>query len=204
MHEEARRFLDFVRNQFPEYYKGTRVLDVGGGDINGSNRFYFTQCEYYANDVVAAPNVTIVAKTSDLPFADNTFDYILSSECFEHDMYYTASLQKIVRMLKPGGLFAFTCASTGRPEHGTRRTCNVSYTLRLKDDTAWHDYYKNLTAEDVCEAIPVDDIFDTYAFFYDDKSFDLYFYGIKRGGDATLSRQPKYELGSAVCTKCSK
>lgn len=202
MHPEARRFLDFVQTHFPEYYNGTKVLDVGGGDINGNNRHYFRNCEYRANDVVQAPNVTIVAKTSDLTFADETFDVIISSECFEHDMYYKESFQTIARMLKPGGLFVFTCASTGRPEHGTRRTCNTSYTLRLHEAHQWHDYYKNLTAEDVNEAIPVDDIFQTYAFFYDEKPCDLYFYGIKRGGKNN-TKQPKYELDTITCTKCS-
>ena len=50
-------------------------------------------------------------------------------------------------MLKPGGLFTFTCASTGRPEHGTRRTSSsVSYgTVANIEDM--QDYYKNLTMD---------------------------------------------------------
>jgi cyclopropane fatty-acyl-phospholipid synthase-like methyltransferase len=66
-----------------------------------------------------------VSKTKDLPFGNNTFDTIISSECFEHDPEYKESFIKIYNMLKPDGLFCFTCASTGRNEHGTRRTLQM-------------------------------------------------------------------------------
>lgn len=90
-------------------------------------------------------NVTIVSKTKDLPFENESFDTITSTECFEHDPEYKDSLLKIIEMLKPDGLFFFTCASTGRPEHGTRRTTpNHSYgTIGKIEDM--EDYYKNLT-----------------------------------------------------------
>ena len=39
-----------------------------------------------------------------LPFEDNTFDYIFSSQVFEHVMDYDITLKEIHRMLKPGGL----------------------------------------------------------------------------------------------------
>jgi len=73
----------------------------------------------------------------------------------------------------------FTCASVGREEHGTRR-CGPehSYTCFI-GDIAWADYYKNLTTEDIKEAIPCDSIFSSYAFYYNQVSKDLYFYGIK-------------------------
>lgn len=206
MHLEARHFLDFVKRNFPQYYENKKVLDVGGGDINGNNRFYFTNCEYDANDVCQAPNVTIVAKTSDLDFPDETFDTIISSECFEHDMYYTESLRNIVRMLKPGGLFVFTCASTGRGEHGTRRSdgdLKCSYTLQLEGNEEWKDYYKNLTADDIAEAIPVAEIFQQYAFFYQPSFHDLYFYGIKKNGSDENRVPVMYNAPRVKCTKHS-
>ena len=73
-------------------------------------------------------------------------------------------------MLKPDGLFCFTCASIGRSEHGTRRTSSES------------DYYKNLTEIDVTEVLlPLNKLFSVYEIYYNSISSDLYFVGIKKG-----------------------
>jgi SAM-dependent methyltransferase len=181
MHLEARNFTLFVKQSLPEFFKHKRVLDVGSGDINGNNRFLFDKCEYEGNDVFPANNVTIVSKTSALPFLPGTFDTIISTESFEHDPEYPLSFQKIVDMLKPGGLFLFTCASTGRPEHGTRRTSPYYSYGTIGNVHGWTDYYKNLTIEDLKQSIDIN-VFSQYSHFYNEKSHDLYFWGIKRGG----------------------
>lgn len=178
MHPEARDFTLSVKSKFPSFFKNKRVLDVGSGDINGNNRFLFEDCEYDGNDVFAGENVTIVSKTSNLQFPSETFDTIISTECFEHDPEYKESFKKIVEMLKPGGLFVFTCASTGRREHGTRRTSpNDSYGT-IGNIEGWQDYYKNLTFEDLCDSIDIN-IFDSFEHSYNPVKYDLYFWGIK-------------------------
>lgn len=198
MHSEARAFLDFVYDQCPAFFHGCRALDVGSADINGNNRRYFTAaCEYHGNDVLPGPNVTVVARTGDLQFEPASFDVVLSSECFEHDMHYAQSLQKVVQLLKPGGLLAFTCASTGRAEHGTLRTTPSESLTSKVNNEAWANYYKNLTDQDVMDAVPIDNVFRSYAFYYNPSSKDLYFAGIKDGGDQPKSRLPCY---SAHCT----
>ena len=181
MHGEARDFTLFVKAAFPDSFCGKKVLDVGAGDINGNNRFLFDDCEYDGNDVVAAPNVTVVARTKDLPFADATFDTIISTECFEHDPEYADSFRTIYRLLKPNGMFCFSCASTGRHEHGTRRTSpHDSYgTIGQLEDMS--DYYKNLTIRDVDRVIHLDSVFAPWKSFYNSFSCDLYFYGFKKG-----------------------
>jgi hypothetical protein len=87
---------------------------------------------------------------------------------------YAETLKNAVRLLRSGGLFAFSCASSGRPEHGTKRTSpeNAPFV---------GDYYKNLTAADIRAAIPVDEIFEEY-YFKQRYAFpqDLYFWGIRR------------------------
>jgi SAM-dependent methyltransferase len=182
MHPEARHFTEFVRDYLPDFCSNKKVLDVGSGDINGNNRFLFTECEYDGNDVIAAPNVTVVSKTADLAFPDSTFDTIVSTECLEHDPAYEASLRKVVAMLKPGGLFFFTCASTGRAEHGTLRTSPGCSYATLGGLEGWTDYYKNLTIADVDAAIPLESIFSQYRAYYNAQSNDLYFWGVKAGG----------------------
>ena len=104
MHQQARHFTLFIKQILSKYFINKRVLDVGSGDINGNNRFLFEGGDYVGNDVVEAPNVTIVSKTAALPFEDESFDTIVSTECFEHDPEYKASFLKIYAMLKPGGV----------------------------------------------------------------------------------------------------
>jgi SAM-dependent methyltransferase len=181
MHPEARDFTVFVKKILFDYFINKRVLDVGSGDINGNNRFLFENCEYHGNDVISAKNVTIVSKTKDLPFTHESFDTIISTECFEHDPEYKESFMKIYKLLKPDGLFCFTCASTGRGEHGTRRTSpHDSYgTIGNLEDMS--DYYKNLTEIDLNEVLPVNELFSVWNTYYNSNTKDLYFVGIKKG-----------------------
>jgi SAM-dependent methyltransferase len=181
MHIQARDFTLFVKQILGNYFINKRVLDVGSGDINGNNRFLFEDCDYDGNDVIQANNVTIVSKTKDLPFIDNTFDTIISTECFEHDPEYKLSFIKIYNMLKPDGLFCFTCASTGRDEHGTKRTSpNDSYgTIGNLVDMS--DYYKNLTEIDLNEVLNLNNLFSVWDTYYNTITKDLYFVGIKNG-----------------------
>jgi SAM-dependent methyltransferase len=181
MHLEARNFTLFVRVLLKEYFINKTVLDVGSGDINGNNKFLFELCHYEGNDVVEAPNVTVVSRTKDLQFTDDFFDTIVSTECFEHDPEYKESFLKIYKMLKPDGLFFFTCASTGRPEHGTRRCSNTSSYGTIGNIEDMRDYYKNLTVNDLKEVLDLDKHFTVWDSYYNPKSQDLYFVGIKKG-----------------------
>ena len=199
MHKQARDFTVFVQKILLDFFKNKQVLDVGSGDINGNNRFLFEDCDYHGNDVIQARNVTIVSKTKDLQFNDNTFDTIVSTECFEHDPEYKESFQKIYDMLKPDGLFCFTCASTGRAEHGTRRTTpQDSYgTIGKLEDMS--DYYKNLTEQDLNSILPLNNLFSVWDTYYNMQSNDLYFVGIKKG-DSTCDALTKYENTGVICT----
>ena len=170
MHWEARHFTMFVKQTLSDFFANKRVLDVGSGDINGNNRYLFDNCHYDGNDVIEANNVTVVSKTKDLPFVNHLFDTIISTECFEHDPEYAESFVKIHNMLKPGGLLCFTCASTDRPEHGTRRTSpGDSYgTIGNLDDMS--DYYKNLTEIDVNEVLQFNKLFSVWDTYYNSET----------------------------------
>jgi hypothetical protein len=201
MHNQAKKFTLFVQKLLPEYFENKIVFDVGAGDINGNNRFLFNNCNYHGNDVINAPNVTIVSKTKDLPFVNELFDTIISTECFEHDPEYKYSFIKIYEMLKPNGLFCFTCASTGREEHGTRRTTpGDSYgTIGNLDNMS--DYYKNLTVSDLNEVLPLNNLFLTWDAYYNSESKDLYFLGIKKiNGSNIRINLPKYIDNHVICT----
>jgi SAM-dependent methyltransferase len=179
MHPEATKFVEFVRNILSDYFIHKKVLDVGAGDINGNNKYLFTDCEYNSNDVMEAKNVTIVSKTKDLPFDNETFDTIISTECFEHDPTYEESLIKIYDMLKNDGLFVFTCAGFGRAEHGTRRTTPECSYGTIAQIEGMQDYYKNLLIKDINNVLDLDNKFSYWNSYYNFKSKDLYFIGIK-------------------------
>jgi SAM-dependent methyltransferase len=184
MHDEARNFTIFIQKLFPDYFKEKKVLDVGSGDINGNNKFLFQDCEYHGNDLIMAKNVTIVSCTKDLKFQDEYFDVIISTECFEHDAEYEQSLKNIVRMLKNNGMFLFTCASFGRPEHGTLRTSpDQSYSAMGKIEN-FSDYYKNLILKDIADAINLSEF--NYTSYYNAVTRDLYFIGFKNNSDIQI------------------
>ena len=184
MHPEAFHFVNFVKNILPDYFTNKVVLDVGSGDINGNNNYLFTNCNYNGNDVIEAPNVTIVSKTKDLPFENDYFDTIISTECFEHDPTYTDSLLKIYDILKPNGLFCFTCAGFGRPEHGTRRTCPEASYGSIAQFEDMQDYYKNLTIRDINNVLDLNNKFIIWDSYYNYHSKDLYFVGFKKDNNS--------------------
>ena len=195
MHPEAKDFTLFVKKILTDFFIKKNVLDVGSGDINGNNRFLFEQCNYIGNDVIKANNVTIVCKTKDLPAQNNTFDTIISTECFEHDPEYKESFKKIYDILKPDGLFCFTCASTDRLEHGTRRTspgCSYGTIGNLPDMV---DYYKNLTEKDLNDVLELNALFSVWDTYYNSISKDLYFVGIKKGSTIFNSLEKYVNIG---------
>lgn len=192
MHKEVKHFTHFISSKIIEYFNNKIILDVGGGDINGNNRYLFENCEYICNDVSPSPNVNFVSRTKDLNFTDAYFDTIISTECFEHDPEYKMSFLKIYNMLKPNGLFLFTCASTNRPEHGTRKSKPHQSYGTICDIEDMRDYYKNLNEHDLNMILPLNDLFVCWNTYYNHYSCDLYFYGIKKGEDDKFI-QDKYK-----------
>jgi len=184
-HREQQRFCRSIRQKYPDYFKSKqRVLDVGSGDVNGNNKYLFDGCddlEYHGCDVAAGPNVTIVSFCHELPFESESFDVIVSTECFEHDLYWAASFRKIYQMLRPNGMLLFTCATTGREEHGTIRSGSPygSFTTKINQE-----YYRNITEDDVRLALRLEQGTMEYEMSTRSKPMaDIYFVGIKTGGE---------------------
>lgn len=185
-HQQQKDFCLSIKKRFPEFFQSRLVLDVGSLDLNGNNQYLFDECGYIGIDLLPGKNVDIACKGHELQLPNATFDTIISTECFEHDPFYEQTILNINRMLKPGGVFLFSCATTGRPEHGTRRTTphDAPFTHEFGD---WGDYYKNLEEADIRQAIDIDQTFRHYEFSIQHETHDLYFWGIKRGELATHS-----------------
>ncbi len=171
MHAAVVTFCESVKARFPRAFEGGRVLDCGSLDINGNNRYLFDGCEYRGIDVGEGRNVDSVSLIHEWDGDDGEYDTIISTECFEHDMHLRKSLARIGELIKPGGLFLFTCATTGRSEHGTSRRSKADAPL-LAGDAA--DYYRNVTEDMIA------DLFDDWhEAIFQTVGTDLQFWGIR-------------------------
>ena len=176
MHPVQQRWCEKLKELFPAYFIGQKVLDVGSLDVNGNNRYLFKDCQYTGLDVVPGKNVDIVSIAHKYDVLDIIYDVVFSTNSLEHDLYYQLTLQKMVDLLKKEGLLFFSVA-TAWHEHGTNKTTpNQSGTSQMGEE--WENYYKNLSEEDIRNSIDVDKIFSQYEFSIEDR--DLRFWGIKR------------------------
>ena len=179
-HDQQRDFFRYVKSHNPRFFSDVKILDIGSLDINGNNRHVFEHpYNYIGVDLNEGLNVDVVSP-GHLYESGFEFDVVVSSECFEHDMYYARTLQNMVKLLKSGGLMIFTCASTGRPEHGTLRSNPSDAPFLEGIDEKWANYYKNLTEDDIRAVIDINNTFTSFEFKYEPSSCDLYFWGIKK------------------------
>jgi SAM-dependent methyltransferase len=177
-HPQQQAFVAAVRAAFPAFFVGTRVLEVGSLDINGSVRAHFAGGDYVGLDVGPGPGVDVVCQGQDYAAPDGSFDVVLSCETMEHNPYWRETFANMVRLCRPGGLVLMTCATTGRAEHGTRRTTPKDAPL-----IAW-EYYGNRTAADFRRAFDLRGIFSVSMFCTDLSFCDLFFAGFRAGGPA--------------------
>jgi SAM-dependent methyltransferase len=179
-HAEQDVFFKTLKASIPGFFVNRSVLEVGSCDVNGSIRHYFEDCEYWGIDLVAGPGVDEVVSSGHeySPRHRTSFDVTVSTECFEHNPYYVATLQNMIELTAPGGIVVFTCASRGRPEHGTLRTTPHASPGTIA--RGW-SYYRNLTEKDFARRMTLKDFFSSYRFFYNPRSCDLYFVAMKLG-----------------------
>ena len=177
-HPQQVAYVKSIRQQYPSNFRNATVLEVGSLNINGSVRDLFKNCIYTGIDVGAGPGVDVVCDGQKYNGPDQMYDTTISCECFEHNPFWLETFFNMWRMTKPGGLVVFTCATTGRWEHGTRRSApNLS---PLTIEHGWEDYYRNLTEQDFTTPLNFSYLFDKHFFQTNQESCDLYFCGTKR------------------------
>jgi len=180
-HTEQQEYCEKVKALFPEYFSNVRVCDIGSLNINGDNHYLFDNYTYIGVDIGKGKNVNIISKGHEYkPVDGQKYDTVITTECLEHDKFWMQTLQNIVaNLVRSGGLFIMTCATTGRIEHGTKNTSPL-----LSPHTAYHedwgDYYMNLTEDHIKAAIPLEEEFQVFRFYENPVSQDLYFWGIKK------------------------
>jgi SAM-dependent methyltransferase len=183
-HPEQIGFFRAVALANQPLVRGGRVLEVGAYDVNGTIRNIFAESSGYVGlDLTEGPGVDHVGYGHEFDGGGGSFDLSISGECFEHDQHWAATFANMARLTRPGGLVAFSCASRGRPEHGTVRTDS---TLSPGTQAVGEDYYRNLVAADFEREIDLAALFSTWKFWSVSTHCDLYFAGVRASSDPGL------------------
>lgn len=95
--------------------RGGWVLDCGAGSKQ------FTHPQLIQTEIAAYSNIDILAVNQKLPFADESFDLVISFDVLEHVNDPFLSANELKRVLKPGGILIadipFLQAEHGYPHH---------------------------------------------------------------------------------------
>jgi len=187
-HSEQAEFFTEVRTHYPASFTKSKVLEVGSLDINGSVRDLFANCQYTGVDLQLGPGVDLACQGQLVEFPTGHFDTTISAECLEHNPFWRETVANMLRMTRPGGLVLISCATTGRFEHGTTRTNPDASPFTSAEK--W-DYYQNLTAGDLESSLNLDGWLSDWSSWVNFVSRDLYFVGLRHGGESKLNHTMK-------------
>jgi len=113
--------MEFFRLHAPKD-AAFRVLDVGGRNVN--DRYmnlktrlteWFPQIDYVCMDIEAADGVDVVNQPGEgFPLDDESFDFVISTSCFEHDPAFWETFCEMVRVTKPTGKIYVNAPANGK------------------------------------------------------------------------------------------
>lgn len=115
-----RRALFLGVKRLASSHNGGKLLDIGCGSKPYENLFNVD--EYFGIDVEVSGHDHRLSKVDkfyngrDIPFPNDEFDIVFSSEVFEHIFDIDYSLSEVYRVLNPGGKLILTCPFFW-PEH---------------------------------------------------------------------------------------
>ena len=168
--------LNFIEIFNKNFFKNQKISVLEIGSFPDQIRYLFKNAEEYVGmDLKKGPGVDLIydGKNIKLDNKNQKFDLCISSECFEHNPYYLETFKQMTNYANDDGIVVFTCASLGRPEHGTK-ACDPNSSPFSAEQ---FDYYKNLSSVDFNEVVKNN--FYKYVFYKNSVSKDLYFVGIK-------------------------
>jgi len=93
----------------------TTILEIGSYDVNGSLRQSKPPKAIWTGlDFHAGPGVDLVVSPGEkLPIADKSFDLVLASSVFEHDLEFWKTIQELARVAKANGFIYINAPSNG-------------------------------------------------------------------------------------------
>jgi SAM-dependent methyltransferase len=177
-HVPQLKFVGLLSSNIAPLFRNVRVLEIGSLDINGSVRTLFQACDYLGLDLADGPGVDLVCEGQKYEGPDGSFDVVISCEAMEHNPYWVDTFKNMIRLCRPGGLVVMTCATTGRPEHGTERSSPEASPLTVH--LGWN-YYRNLRETDFASTIDLALYFERYRFWTNWNHYDLLFVGVRCG-----------------------
>lgn len=109
----CKHFFDTYAGAFQR--PGTKVIEIGSQDVNGSLRDCCPSAfEYLGADLVSGKGVDVILEDPySLPFETASTDIVISSSCFEHSEMFWVLFLEIMRILRPDGLFYLNVPSNG-------------------------------------------------------------------------------------------
>lgn len=132
------RRIEVVFEDFLAGYpmRGRRLLDAGCGTGRFSARAASMGAGVVALDIGPSllsqvvrkcPAIPACGDVTSLPFRDDSFDVVVSSECIEHTPTPERAVRELVRVLRPGGRLVITC-----PNQFWYWSCAVANALKLR------------------------------------------------------------------------
>ena len=115
MHPSALRNADRFFKTYAPYREGplVRAVDIGSQDVNGSLRQVCPPgVEYVGVDFVEGKGVDVVIDDPYvMPFENDSFDFVISSSCFEHSEMFWLLFLELLRITKPDGVIYINAPS---------------------------------------------------------------------------------------------
>lgn len=151
MHQSSMLRMGWFVDNYVRGEGHKKILDVGSYDVNGSYKRLFDGMDvrYVGMDVEHGPNVDVVMTD---PYKwdfleDESFDFIISGQAFEHIEFPWLTMQEIYKKLKRGGVVCII-APNSSPEHKYPLDCYRYFGDGLAALAKW----ANLTVLDVTVA----------------------------------------------------
>ena len=129
----------WIKKKLAEIESGKSILDAGAGNLRWKtfcSHLKYTSQDFAQYDAKSCsiglqsedwtyPSIDIVSDITDIPVPDESFDFVLCTEVFEHLPNPNAALKELVRVTKRGGTFIDSSVLQSDP-YGT-----VSFLHRL-------------------------------------------------------------------------
>ena len=109
-----RHWIEAVAKQYSPFNKNQKLLEIGSWIAPGQEAIICRNTigplvgEYIGVDMQDGNGVDVISDAKHMPFPDNSFDVIISTDCYEHVDWPREVTREAFRVMKPGGVFYLT------------------------------------------------------------------------------------------------